>query len=87
MSVKESTLTEFSSLKLSTRLNKLHHGCLRGVLKFLGRLISEHLQTDDSAVEERTPTRIHIWKSQTSKQLFSNPQPVHVTAIETLTVF
>ena len=56
-------------------LNKLHHGCLHGVLKFLEQLI-EHLKMDDSAVEERTPTRIqHLWKFQVSEQLFSNTQP------------
>ena len=42
---------------------------------------------DDSAVEEKTPTRINLLKFQAFKQLFSNPQPVHVTAIKGVTVF
>ena len=42
---------------------------------------------DDSAIEERTPTRIHLCKFQASEQLFSNPQPVPVTTIESLAVF
>ena len=75
------------SLKLSTWLKKLHHKCFLCVLKILEQLISEHLQTDNSAVEEMTPTRIHSLKFQASKQLFSNPQLVHVTAIKSLTVF
>ena len=49
--------------------------------------IFEHLQTDDSAVEERTPTRINLLKFQGSKQLFSNPETVHVTVLKSLTVF
>ena len=42
---------------------------------------------DDSAVEEKTPTRISLLKFQASKQMFLNPQPVHVTATKSLTVF
>ena len=38
-------------------------------------------------VEVKTLTRIDLMKFQVSKQLFSNPQPVHVTAKESLTVF
>ena len=57
------------------------------MLKILEQLIFEELQTDDSAVEEKTPTRIHLLKFQVFKQLFSNPQPAQVTAMESLTVF
>ena len=72
------TLTEFSTLKLATWPNKLHHKCFHGVLKFLEKLISEQLQKDDYTVEEKTPAWIHLWKFQASRQLFSNPQPVDV---------
>ena len=41
-------------LKFSTWLNKLYLGFFDGILKFLEQLISEHLQTDDAAVEGRT---------------------------------
>ena len=58
------------------------------VLKILEQLISDHLQTDDPAkVEQRNPTKIHLLKLQSSKQLFSNPGPAHVTAMESLTLF
>ena len=50
--VKESTLTYISNFILSFWLNKLYHRCFPPVLKILEQLISEHLQTDDSAVEE-----------------------------------
>ena len=53
--------------------------------QILKQLIFEDLQTDDSAVKKR-PTRIHLLKFQVIKQLFSNPQPIHVTAMESLTV-
>ena len=36
---------------------------------------------------KRTPTRIYLWKFQTSKQWFPNSQLVHVTVAESLTVF
>ena len=78
---------KFSNFKLSFWLNKRHHGCFLRVLKILEQLISEHVQTDDSAVEEKTPTRFHLLKFQASKQLFSNSQPVHVTVIKSLIVF
>ena len=55
-------------------------------LKFLEELISEYLQMDDSALEETTPIRIHLLNFKTSKQLFSKPQLVHLTAIEYLTL-
>ena len=42
---------------------------------------------DDSTVEEMPPTRIHLWKFKASKLLFSNQQPVHLSAIESLTMF
>ena len=57
------------------------------MLKILEQLFFEDLQTDDSAVEEKTLRRIHLLKFQVLKQLFSNPQPVQVTAMERLTVF
>ena len=57
------------------------------MLKILEQLFFEDLQTDDSAVEEKTLRRIHLLKFQVFKQLFSNPQPVQVTAMERLTVF
>ena len=41
----------------------------------------------DSAVEGKTPTAINLLKFRASKQFFSNPQPVHVAAIKSLTVF
>ena len=73
------------SMNFYSWLNKLHHRCFHGVLKFFEQLI-EHLQMDDSALEKRTPTSIHWWKFQASKLLFLNPQSVQVTAIEILTV-
>ena len=57
------------------------------MLKILEQLFFEDLQTDDLAVEEKTLRRIHLLKFQVFKQLFSNPQPVQVTAMERLTVF
>ena len=45
-----------------------------------------YLQMDDLTVEERAPTKIHLWKFQ-AKQLSLNPQPVHLSAIESLTIF
>ena len=66
--------------------NNLDHRCFLGVLEILEQLIFEDLQTDDSAVKKRL-TRIHLLKFQIFKQLFSNPQLVHVTAMESLKVF
>ena len=52
-----STYKFWSNLKLLTWLKKLHHGCFPCVLKILEQLIFEHLQVDDSALEEKTPNK------------------------------
>ena len=36
------------------------------------KLISEHFQVDDSAVEERTPTRVYLLKLQASSSSSSS---------------
>ena len=60
-SLKKSTLTQFSNFKFSFQLNKLHHRCVPDVLKILEQPISEHLQMDNSAVEQKTHTQEFIY--------------------------
>ena len=45
------------------------------------KLISEHFQVDDSAVEERTPTRVYLLKLQASSSSSSSSSTILVLVL------
>ena len=65
-------------LKVSSLAKQIPPWMLSGCLKFSEKFISEQLQKHDLAAEERTLTRILLWKFQASKESLSNPQPIHL---------
>ena len=65
-------------LKVFSLAKQIPPVMLSGCLKFSEKLISEQPQKYDLAAEERTPTRILLWKFQASKESLSNPQPIHL---------
>ena len=50
-------------------------------------LISEHFQMDDSAVEERTPTRVYLLKLQASSSSSSSSSTILVLVLVVVVYF
>ena len=65
-----------------------HHGCFLGVLKILVQDISEFETSPNKwfSCKIKDSHKDSLLKFQTSKQLLSNPQPLHVATIKSLTV-